>query len=41
MIATQICGVGCLPIAPNFYKGQAGDIAVTYTYDELVERLQR
>jgi hypothetical protein len=41
MVATQVCGVGCLPIAPNFYKAQAGDIAPTYTYDELVERLQR
>lgn len=41
MVATQVCGVGCLPIAPNFYKSQAGDIAGSYSYDELVERLQR
>jgi len=41
MVAAQVCGTGCLPIAPNFYKAQAGDIAATYTYDELVERLQR
>jgi hypothetical protein len=41
MVAKQVCGVGCLPIAPNFYKGQAGEIAKRYTYDELVERLGR
>lgn len=41
MVATQVCGVGCLPVAPNFYKGQAGEIAPAYSYDELVERLQR
>ena len=41
MVATQVCGVGCLPVAPNFYKAQAGDIAPTYTFDELLERLQR
>ena len=40
MVATQICGVGCLPIAPNFYKAQAGEIAPAYTYGDLVERLQ-
>jgi hypothetical protein len=41
MVAKQVCGVGCLPIAPNFYKAQAGDIAKGYSFDELVERLQR
>ena len=41
MVAKQVCGVGCLPIAPNFYKSQAGEIAKRYTYDELVERLGR
>ena len=41
MVATQVCGVGCLPIAPNFYKAQAGHIAPAYTYEELLERLQR
>lgn len=39
MVARQVCGVGCLPVAPGFYKGQAGDIAKGYTHDELVERL--
>ena len=41
MVTKQICGQGCLPIAPGFYKSQAGDIATGYTFDELVERLQR
>ena len=41
MVTKQACGVGCLPIAPNFYKSQAGDIAKKYTYAELVERLNR
>lgn len=39
MVAKQICGVGCLPIAPGFYKSQAGQIAKGYTYEALVERL--
>lgn len=41
MVAKQVCGVGCLPVAPNFYKSQAGDIAKVYTFDELLERLSR
>ncbi len=41
MIAKQVCGIGCLPVAPNFYKSQAGDIAKIYTHEELVERLSR
>lgn len=41
MAAKQVCGVGCLPVAPGFYKAQAGDIAKRYTYDELVQRLGR
>ncbi|TNC70361.1 DUF4329 domain-containing protein [Rubellimicrobium roseum] len=41
MVAKQVCGVGCLPVAPNFYKAQAGDVARSYTFDDLVERLSR
>lgn len=41
MVAKQVCGVGCLPVAPNFYKAQAGDVAKVYTFDALVERLGR
>jgi len=39
MVAHQVCGVGCLPTAPGFYKAQAGEVAKGYTYDELVRRL--
>ena len=35
----QICGVGCLPVAPRFYKGSDGDIAEAYTFEELIDRL--
>jgi hypothetical protein len=41
MVTKQVCGVGCLPIAPGFYKAQAGDIAKSYSFEELVERLER
>lgn len=41
MLAKQVCGVGCLPVAPGFYKSQAGDIAKVYTFEALVERLGR
>lgn len=41
MVAKQVCGVGCLPVAPNFYKSQAGNVAKLYTFDELRERLER
>ncbi len=34
-LAVQICGAGCLPVAPGFFKGANGDIAEQYTYDEL------
>lgn len=39
MVAKQVCSLGCLPIAPGFYKGQAGDIAKGYTYEALLDRL--
>jgi hypothetical protein len=39
MVTKQVCSLGCLPIAPGFYKAQAGDIAKGYTFEELVERL--
>lgn len=41
MVAKQVCGVGCLPVAPGFYKAQAGEIAKVYTYDDLLDRLGR
>ncbi|ARO13501.1 hypothetical protein BVG79_00141 [Ketogulonicigenium robustum] len=39
MVARQVCSTGCLPIDPNYYKAQAGEVAKTYTYDELVQRM--
>ncbi len=36
----QVCGVGCLPVAPQFRKGADGEIAEAYTYDDL-RRAQR
>ena len=31
----QICGVGCLPVAPLFSKDSDGAVAEAYTYDDL------
>ena len=39
MVAKQVCGVGCLPVAPGFYKAQAGEVSGGYTYEELLLRL--
>ncbi len=41
MVARQICGVGCLPVAPGFYKAQAGEIAQSYSFEALSARLSR
>jgi hypothetical protein len=37
--ATQICGIGCLPVAAGFQKGNDGEIADIYTYDELRKKI--
>lgn len=39
MLATQICGVSCLPVAGGFRKGPSGDIAESYSYDALRDKL--
>jgi len=39
MEVRQLCGAGCLPIAPGFYKGASGPVAQRYSYEELVARL--
>jgi hypothetical protein len=39
MEVRQLCGPGCLPIAPGFYKGANGTIALRYSYEELLDRL--
>ena len=38
-VTWQICGTGCLPIAPGFFKGATGRIEERYTYEELREKL--
>ena len=39
-VTFQICGVGCLPVAPLFSKDGDGAVAEAYTYDDL-RALQR
>ncbi|WP_394153470.1 DUF4329 domain-containing protein [Loktanella salsilacus] len=34
-VSRQICGVGCLPVAPRFRKGADGEVAEEYTYEAL------
>lgn len=38
MVVSQICSLGCLEADPYFPKGAEGDIAQSYTYEELLER---
>ena len=40
MIASQICGIGCLPRAPNFQPAPEDDIRESYTYDQLIEKIE-
>ncbi len=39
MTASQLCGIGCLPRDAAFVVGQNGDIALSYSYDQLVIKL--
>jgi hypothetical protein len=41
MVASQICSVGCLEQDPNFFVGIDGQIAQSYSYDDLVERISQ
>jgi len=38
-VMSQLCGIGCLPMDPGFRRGDNGKIAESYTYDELVVKL--
>lgn len=40
MVTFQVCGIGCLPMDPDFIEGDDGFIAESYSYDEIVERLE-
>ncbi len=35
-----LCGLSCLPMAPEYRKGANGPIAPRYSYDALVRKLQ-
>lgn len=37
IVASQICGIGCLPSDPAFVPGLDGEIPVSMTYDEIAE----
>jgi len=39
MVASQICGVGCLPMDAEYIEGELGLIAESYTYEELVKQI--
>lgn len=36
----QVCGIGCLPSDPDFVPGDSGVIEQSYTYEELVIKLE-
>ncbi len=40
MVTFQVCGIGCLAQDPDFIEGDDGLIEESYSYDELVERLE-
>lgn len=39
MVTFQVCGLGCLPSDPDFIAGDLGIIAPSYSYDELIVKL--
>lgn len=39
MITRQICGIGCTAADPNFVQGESGFIEQSYSYDDLVIKL--
>ncbi len=39
MVTFQICGIGCLPSDPEFIAGDGGIIEQSYSYDDLVIKL--
>ncbi len=41
MVARQVCGVNCLPVAPGFYKSHSGHVAKSYDYPALLRRLAK
>lgn len=41
MIASQLCGVGCLPMDPAFDDADNGLVALSYSYDDLIIKLSQ
>lgn len=39
MVTFQICGIGCLPADPKFVPGDLGLIEESYSYDDLIIKL--
>lgn len=39
MIASQLCGIGCVPMDAGFVEADSGVVEESYTYDELVIKL--
>lgn len=39
MITRQICGIGCIAADPDFVAGDSGIIEQSYSYDELIIKL--
>ncbi len=39
MVTWQVCGIGCLPSDPEFIAGDSGIIEESYSYDDLVIKL--
>lgn len=38
MVTSQLCGLGCIRSDPAFVTGVEGEIATSYTYQELLQR---
>ncbi|WP_417271407.1 DUF4329 domain-containing protein [Celeribacter sp.] len=41
MVAAQVCGLGCVASDPEFVAGDMGPIQDSYSYDELVQTLEK
>ena len=40
MVTSQICGIGCLPMDPDFIPGDMGFVAQSYRYEQLVRLME-
>lgn len=37
MMASQLCGLQCLPSDPDFVEGAQGRVEISYSYEELID----